>query len=155
MVGKRLDSNGEGIEYLGYDSVAGTPVYIREFMPENLASRKGTAAEVIPGCEVTFQEYRAEFLRYFRAIARLRELSLYDTDLRYFEENNTAYTISEWVESITLQEFIQRAGGKADWNTIRPLFMPVLSSLSAMHASGVSHLGISLQNLVIFAFWGR
>ena len=63
VVGKRLDSNGEGIGYLGYDSVAGTPVYIREFMPENLASRKGTAAEVIPGCEVTFQEYRAEFLR--------------------------------------------------------------------------------------------
>ena len=149
VVGKRLDSNGEGIGYLGYDSVAGTPVYIREFMPENLASRKGSSAEIIPGCELTFQEYREEFLRYFRAIARLRELSSMIPIYDIFEENNTAYTVSEWVESITLQEFIQRSGGRADWNTIRPLFMPVLSSLSAMHASGVSHLGISPQNLVI------
>lgn len=149
VVGKRLDSNGEGIGYLGYDTVAGTPVYIHEFMPENLASRKGAEAVVIPGCEVNFQEYRAEFLRYFRAVARLRELSSMIPIYDIFEENNTAYTVSEWVECITLREFVQRSGGRADWNVIRPLFMPVLSSLSAMHNNGVSHLGISPDNLVI------
>lgn len=149
VVGKRLDSNGEGIGYLGYDTVAGSPVYIREFMPENLASRNGADAVVIPGCEVNFKEYRTEFLRYFRAIARLRELSSMIPIYDIFEENNTAYTVSEWVECITLREFVQRSGGRADWNVIRPLFMPVLSSLSAMHANGVSHLGIAPDNLVI------
>lgn len=149
VVGKRLDGNGEGIGYLGFDSVSGTPVYIREFMPENLASRKGCAAEVIPGCEVNFQEYRTEFLRYFRAVARLRELSSMIPIYDIFEENNTAYTVSEWVECITLREFVQRSGGRVDWNVVRPLFMPVLSSLSSMHANGVSHLGISPDNLVI------
>lgn len=150
-VGKKLDQNGEGIGYIGYDVEADTAVYIREFLPENMAARSpgGVPVEVITGCEISFTEYRQAFLAYFRSVARMRELSALLPVYDIFEENNTAYVISEWADNITLREFVERSGGKVEWNVARPLFMPVLSSLSSMHAAGVKHFGISPDNLVI------
>ena len=151
VTGRKLDSNGEGIGYLGYDLMAEAPVYIREFLPDNMAAREeqGNQVNIIPGCEVVFREYKTEFLNYFRSVARMRQLSAITPIFDIFEENNTAYTVSDYAESITLREFVQRSGGMVPWNTARPLFMPVLSSLSALHAGGVQHLGISPDTLVI------
>ena len=150
-VGKRLDQNGEGIGYIGYDTEADTAVYIREFLPENMAERSaaGTAVKVITGCETSYSEYKQAFLNYFRSVARMRELSALLPIYDIFEENNTAYVISEWADNITLREFVERSGGKVEWNVARPLFMPVLSSLSSMQAAGVRHFGICPDNLVI------
>ena len=150
-VGKRLDQNGEGIGYIGYDAEADTAVYIREFLPENMAERSpaGTAVKVIAGCETSYSEYKQAFLNYFRSVARMRELSALLPIYDIFEENNTAYVISEWADNITLREFVERSGGKVEWNVARPLFMPVLSSLSSMQAAGVRHFGICPDNLVI------
>ena len=150
LVGNMIDENGEGIGYIGYDTVSEIPVYIREFMPANLSSRdKGKNINVIPGCELNFKEYLNEFLNYSKAIAQLREVPAFIPMFDIFEENNTAYTVSDWVESITLDEFIKRRGGMIEWSVARPLFMPVLSSLSQMQKANVYHLGISPENLII------
>lgn len=151
LVGKVLDINGEGIGYLGFDREVGAPVYIKEFFPDNLAARIpfGVAVEVITGCENAYRQCRSQFLAYFRAVARMRELTAILPVYDIFEENNTAYVISEWAENITLREFVQRSGGHVEWNVARPLFMPVLNTLSAMQAGGVRHLGISPDSLMI------
>ena len=39
IVGRLLERNGEGIGYIGYDTVSDGPVYIREFMPYRLCGR--------------------------------------------------------------------------------------------------------------------
>ena len=151
VVGKILRQNGEGFEYLGYDTVMASTVTVREYLPPNLASRgeDGLSVSVIDGCEISFGEYKAEFLSYYRSVARMRELNVLLPIYDIFEENGAAYTISEWVESITLREFITRSGGSIEWSVARPLFMPVLSAMSAMHSGGVQHLGLSPDNLVI------
>ena len=61
----------------------------------------------------------------------MRELSAIEHIYDIFEENNTAYTVAEWNESISLQYFVERSGGHISWNDARQLFMPVLSALSA------------------------
>lgn len=150
LVGSVVDENGEGVGYIGYDTVSKIPVYIREFMPDNLATRENAKnVNILPGCEITFKEYLNEFLLYSRAISRLREVPAFIPMFDIFEENNTAYTISDWVESITLSEFIERRGGSIEWNVARSLFMPVLSSLSEMQKADINHLGISPENLII------
>ena len=79
-------------------------------------------------------------MREFPAITQLYDI---------FEENNTAYTVAEWVESIPLRYFVERSGGSLSWNDARQLFMPVLSALSAIHSTGMNHLGISPDSLRI------
>lgn len=151
VVGRCIDHNGEGIGYIGYDAVSRCSVYIREFLPDNLASRQPGGANVLilTGCDACFSTYKREFLFTMRAAARMRELPAVLPVFDIFEENNTAYTISEWVECITLEQMVQRSGGALQWEKARPLFMPVLSSLSTMNQSGVQHLGLSPQNLVV------
>ncbi len=151
LVGRVLSSNGEGTSYLGWDYILECPIVIREFYPETLAVREANSPEisVISGCEQTFNEYKISFLEYWRAIARMRDLSAIVPVYDIFEENNTAYTISEYYEGVRLSRYLQQKGGALSWEAARVLFMPVLSGLSSLHSAGIMHYGICPDNLVV------
>ena len=151
VVGVAKKSNGEGFTYIGYDTVLNIPVELREFFPQTLCERgaDGVSARVMGGSEIAFDENLASFLNHSREVARMRELSAIVQIYDIFEENHTAYTVSEWDDSITLRYFVERSGGSLSWNEARQLFMPVLSALSTMHSAGVCHLGISPETLRI------
>jgi eukaryotic-like serine/threonine-protein kinase len=151
LVGMAKESNGEGITYIGYDTVLNIPIKLREFFPQTLSERASnkTDVRVISGSEIVFDEILAQFLNYARDLAHMRELTAIMHIYDIFEENHTAYTVSEWKDSITLRYFVERSGGKLSWNTARQLFMPVLSALSTLHAHSIRHLGISPDTLEI------
>lgn len=151
VVGVARKSNGEGFVYIGYDTVLNIPVELHEFFPQSLCERAEDrkSARVMGGSEIAFDENLASFLNHSREVARIRELSAIVQIYDIFEENHTAYTVSEWDDSITLRYFVERSGGSLSWNEARPLFMPVLSALSTMHSAGVRHLGISPETLRI------
>ena len=47
-----------------------------------------------------------------------------------FEENETIYAVIEYLESITLREYLLRNdNGNIPWDTARLMFMPVLTLL--------------------------
>ena len=151
IVGKVLSQNGEGISYLGYDTTLSSAVTIREFFPLSLVNRDrdGANVDVIGGCEATYADLKTAFLEYSRALARMRDLSAVIPVYDIFEANNTAYTISENVTGVTLEEYLQQNGGSISWEQARGLFMPALSSLSSLHAAGVMHLGLCPQNMIV------
>ena len=151
VVGKALKSNGEGITYIGYDTVLNIKVELREFFPQTMCERLENTVDVriLSGNEIVFDECLASFLNYAREVAHMRELSAIEQIYDIFEENHTAYKVYEWQESITLRYFVERSGGFLDWNTARQLFMPVLSALEKLHMKGINHLGISPDCLVI------
>ena len=137
--------------WIRYRYVLRLPVEVREFFPQSLCERTDGEADIriLPGNEVAFNEYLADFLSYARDIAHLRELSTIVQIYDIFEENHTAYTVSEWHDSIPLRYYVERSGGNLNWNAARQLFMPVLSALSTMHTAKISHLGISPDTLRI------
>ncbi len=150
MVGRVLSVCGDAALYIGYDGVLKAPIYIREFLPSTLCERgRGGAVKVIGGCETIFQEYLTEFRNHARALARLRDLPamipLYDI----FEQNGTAYTVGEYAEGTLLSTYIKQQGGRLKWGEARRLFLPLLSSISALHAAGVLHLAICPDNILI------
>lgn len=151
VVGKAKKSNGQGISYIGYDTVQNLTIELNEFFPQTLCERaeNGTDIRIVSGSELIFNDCLASFLSYSREIAHMRELSAIVQVYDIFEENHTAYTVSEWNESITLRYFVERSGGSINWNAARQLFMPVLSALSSIHANKVNHLGISPDTLEI------
>lgn len=151
IVGQAKRNNGEGITYIAYDKVLNIPVELHEYFPASLSERAedGKTIRILGGSELVFQENRTAFLNYSREIAHMRELSSIVLIYDIFEENNAAYTVSEWNDSITLRYFVERSGGSLGWNAARQLFMPVLSSLSTLHAHSIRHLGISPDTLQI------
>lgn len=151
IVGRAKKANGEGITYIGRDTVQNTIVEIREFFPQSFCQRQPDGYSVLAsgGNEILFDESLTMFLGYARELAHMRELSAIVCVFDIFEENQTAYTVSEWTESITLRYFVERSGGSLSWNAARQLFMPVLSALSTMNEAGLHHFGISPESLKI------
>ena len=58
IVGRAQKTNGEGITYIGRDTVQNTLVEIREFFPQSLCSRSedGASVQIAGGNEIVFQE---------------------------------------------------------------------------------------------------
>ena len=152
IIGKMLNANSEGATYMGYDSVRQSPVTVREFLPERFAERTVDSPMLFvkAGCESLFENYLGKFLDMWRKLARLRGLSALIPVVDIIEENNTAYVITEYVDSITLREFLLKSQtGYLNWSKAKVLFMPVLSTLSSIHDAGIIHGGINPDNLLI------
>ncbi len=152
IIGKVLSSNSEGVTYMAYDIDRQSPVVVREFLPEKFIDRSFGSTEVAIKTEWQdfYFAYLRKFLNLWRSLARVRGLSALMPVIDIVEENNTAYAISEYVECISLREFLLKSQtGYLNWEKAKVLFMPVLSTLSTLHKAGIYHYGINPDNLMI------
>lgn len=103
IVGTSIGFGGFGITYKAYDTVLGVIVAIKEFYPAGLVNRAPGESQVgIMSGEKT-QEYEMQLKRFLieaQSIAQFGKakdiVNVYD----YFEENNTAYIIMEYIDGI-------------------------------------------------------
>ncbi len=152
IVGKLLKSNCQGTEYLCFDDELKSPCILREFLPEGICGRSknsGVNVVVKPEYKELYTSTLKSFLSNFRTLARLRDLSTIASIYDIFTDNNTAYTVEDYVEVISYREFINRSGGMLEWNVVRPLFMPLISSLESINKNNIKHLGISPDNVYV------
>jgi serine/threonine-protein kinase len=83
-------------------------------------------------------------------IVKLHKLSAVITTYDVFENNGTAYAVSEHMEAISLREFLLRnPDGNISWDQARIMFMPVLTTLEALHENGIVHGAICPDNLLL------
>ena len=151
IIGSLIENNGEGATYIAWDKNNDTSVRIREYYPDKLASRDedGVTVKVSTDSDPLYGTYLDEFLDLARKLADCKELTnlLPVTDI--FEANGTAYYVTENIKSITLREFLLRNGGILTWDQFKPLITPVISTMSALHAKGIIHRGISPETLLV------
>ena len=148
LVGKTVNFDGEGITYIGWDNILQTTVLIREFLPSGLCSRDN-GAQVTPLIAEDYNRCLTAFLDLHRALGRMRDLVALFPVYDIFECNGTAYTVSEYIESISLDEFLRRNGGTLTFDQTRTLLMPVVSTLSSLNSAGIVHGGISPETLYV------
>lgn len=152
LIGKLLRSNGEAAVYVGFDLESRTRVTVREFLPEGYFTRNSDTMEIRPktGSEQIFNRNFDEFLELWRKVARMRELSAVVPVLDILVANGTAYIVSEYVEHITLRDFLSKnRAGYLSFEQAKGLFLPMQSTLSALHSHGIVHRGISPDTLII------
>ncbi len=152
IVGRLLEYNGDGATYIAWDMSEQKAVKLREFLPDTLCSRKAgeKALTVMSGCETAYNDCLADFLELWRRLTRMSGLSALENVFEVFEENATAYAVTEYIESISLRDYLLRnKAGYISWERARSLFMPVLSTLGMLHTAGIIHRGISPVTLYI------
>lgn len=153
VTGTGLETNGESTRYIAFDKQTGDVVIVSEFLPIGLFSRDEGQTELKVNYDdrLAFNKLKDEFISYFRIISELKDLSALTNIVDAFEENNTAYAIEEKEDLIPFEEYIERSNGHLDWDIARPLFMPVISALEALHKRGVGHYAVAPKNLFITA----
>lgn len=149
---RSLGEGGFGITYLGHNMVLDIPVAIKEFYPKGYASRMVTQNLTVTITDKTknayFDKWKMKFLTEARMLAKFANLpgivNVYD----FFEQNGTAYIIMEYLDGITLKNYVE-ANGPMDTGSFFRRLIPVLTSLEKIHQQGLIHRDISPDNLML------
>ncbi len=149
VIGKVISSNGEGINYIAWDNAAEVAVNIKEYFPINFAHRNpDKTVSMVKGGEYTFNEGLMEFAEINRAIMHSSLPSLIPVT-SVFEENGTIYAVSNCIQGITLESFLERNGGILKWEQARALFLPLIDTVKGMNDLGIIHRGISADTIIV------
>lgn len=152
IIGAVVAHESDAVVYMAYDSQLDTVVNIREFLPKGIANRlEGNLdVHVRERYKQSFEKYKISFMNLWTTIIKMRNLSAVIPTFDVFELNGTAYAVSEYMESITLREFLLRnPEGNILWDQARLMFMPVLTTLEALHSNDIIHGAICPDNLVL------
>lgn len=151
-VGKVISASGDGVTYIAWDTESRETVTVREFLPvENITRLQGqTEVTVNEDSRLVFYDSVREFLALNRKLAMSRNLSALIPVIDIIEENNTAYAVSEYLETITLRDFLLKSRtGYLGWDRVKTLMMPVLTTVASLHSMDIYHRGISPNTLVL------
>ena len=151
-VGKVISASGDGVTYIAWDTDSRETVTVREFLPvENITRLQGqTEVTVNEDSRLVFYDSVREFLTLNRKLAMSRNLSALIPVIDIIEENNTAYAVSEYLETITLRDFLLKSRtGYLGWDRVKTLMMPVLTTVASLHSMDIYHRGISPNTLVL------
>ena len=155
LVGRVLGEGGFGITYIGLELNLNMPVAIKEYYPNGFVSRNSTLSGItditkFQGEKLEFFEKGLErFLDEARSVAKFYQMSGIAAVKDFFNENETAYIVMEYVDGINLKEYLKRQGGRIDVNTVLSLMKPVIESLEQVHNEGIIHRDISPDNIMI------
>ncbi|MCD7847429.1 MAG: serine/threonine protein kinase [Oscillospiraceae bacterium] len=152
LVGKVLGEGGFGITYVGRELKLGLKIAIKEYYPSGSATRTSSQSSEVHsayGNDDTFAKGKEKFLNEAKTMALLDRQPHIVAVKDYFEENNTAYIVMEYVEGTTLKELTKEKGGKIPASELLELIKPMFSALGRMHSLGLIHRDISPDNLMI------
>lgn len=100
---------------------------------------------------VTVKQFVQYEERFEQEVAILRQFSYLEgvvSIVDAFHENTIFYIVMQYVEGITLAQYIKDNGAMHAEDVI-PLFLPIMKSLGLLHKQGMIHRDISPDNFII------
>jgi len=151
QIARMLGHGGFGITYLAWDNLLEIKLAIKEYMPRDFATRNTTNSEISTfagDAKESFAYGLERFLDEARTLAKFQQHSGIVSVLNVFYGNGTGYMVMEYVDGLTLKEYLLDKG-KLSWEQTLHLFMPVMDALRAVHKAGMLHRDISPDNIYL------
>ncbi|HJV28780.1 MAG TPA: serine/threonine-protein kinase [Aromatoleum sp.] len=146
---RQLSLGGFSIVYLAHDP-EGTPVAIKEYLPNSLALRKDGEFEpqVTEEHLPAFRYGMKCFFEEGRSLAKLMHPNVVQV-LNFFRANATVYMVMRFERGRTLHDYIQKYRGQVRETFIRAVFTRMLNGLREVHAHKLLHLDIKPSNIYL------
>ena len=176
LMGPVLGEGGFGITYAGYDLNMETRIAIKEYFPVELVTRdttrrtsckdgtasggqiSGSASTSGGGSDrvislsgeksKTYQQGLKKYVDEARNVSQFAGIPGIVSVKDFFYENDTAYIVMEYIEGISLREYLKQKGGKVSEEEALAILRPVLEALEKVHAAGIVHRDISPDNIM-------
>ena len=147
-----LGQGGFGITYLGMDELHEKPVAIKEFFPQGIVTRnieyQDTVTVTFVGEKDNYEKGKERFLKEARTMAKFSKDKGIVKALDFFEINNTAYIVMEYLEGVTLKQYL-RENKRIDAEDLVELLVPLIEALDEIHSQGLIHRDISPDNIMV------
>ena len=151
VIGESVGTGGFGIIYKAYDLKLETVIAVKEYYPRRIVTRAaGTKEIIVSGKGREEFEYRKKrFLAEARNMAKLGDHKNIPNVFEYFEENNTAYIVMEFLEGMTLSEMLKSPDYVPDPDFAIYIANEVGNALKALHKFGILHRDVAPDNIFI------
>ena len=150
LVGKVLGYGGFGVTYLGWNTTLEQRVAIKEYLPNEFATRMPDQTQVTIFNGEKSEQFHDGMERFIEEANRLVQFRESEGIVRIYEsfkENNTAYIIMEYLDGQTLTKYLEEKGLLPADEVIR-LMSPIIQSLRIVHEHGIIHRDIAPDNII-------
>lgn len=157
IIEKVLGEGGFGITYKGMDTLLAVEVAIKEYFPQGFVTRNNVYSEQITITQMKYEDLfykgKQKFLSEARILAKFNKEPGIVSVTDFFEENNTAYIVMEYLDGITLKNYIDY-NGLISVDDIIGLMPPLMEALDIVHKAGLIHRDISPDNIMLLSNGG-
>lgn len=150
---RTLGGGGFGITYLARDGNLDLPVAVKEYFPNDVATR-GPDQSVRVRTEgedgqASYDWGLERFLDEARALAAFRHPNIVRV-LRYFRANGTAYIVMEYESGLSLKRWVPQNAPLTQRSLLSVIY-PLLDGLESVHKLGFLHRDIKPDNIYVRA----
>lgn len=157
VIGRALGHGGFSVTYLAWDALLLHKVAIKEYLPSEYATRRPGESRltIFSGKEGEYFQFGKEkFLDEAKRLSAFQNedgiVHVYDC----FSANETAYLVMEYLDGITLSEYLKKDAAVSPQGRIAPekaisMLTPVMLSLQRVHDSGMIHRDIAPDNIML------
>lgn len=151
-ISRVLGEGGFGITYEAVNERISLKVAIKELYIKGLLSRDVLHSNDVmlinedDFCE--FEKAKKHFLNEAKTLSSFSNEPGLVHILDYFEENGTTYIVMNYIEGMTLENYI-KLNGTSTWSQVIDMIIPILVSLDKLHEKGIVHRDISSNNIML------
>lgn len=150
IIEKVLGEGGFGITYCAKDHKTGGYVAIKEFFPESMATRTNVTVVPYSGDNAENFSYGKDcFIQEAKTLAQFIGNENIIRIHSYFEENETAYFVMDYIEGVSFDTYIRNKGGKLSFDETLNILSPVMDALNLVHSRGIIHRDVTPDNIYI------
>lgn len=158
VVGNPVGSGGFGITYVGLDVSLQLKVAVKEFFPKEFVERNNSISASV-NCiqtgirekdianEIIFKTEKDKVINEARTLAKFSKESSIVSVRDYFEANNTAYIVMEYIEGDTLEYYILH-NGTISADKAFDMLLPIMNVLAKLHNQNIIHRDVSPDNIM-------
>ncbi|MDJ0536340.1 MAG: serine/threonine-protein kinase [Xenococcaceae cyanobacterium MO_207.B15] len=148
QITKLLGQGGFGITYQCLDTKLNRPVALKEFFPEGCWREGTTVVSAGRWNSSNYTDAKQKFLQEGQNLGKFNHPGIVKV-FYYFEENNTAYLVMEYLRGKTLGKLLKLRGGKLIPKEALSYIWKVAQALGTLHQAKFLHRDIKPDNIMM------
>ncbi|MDR1537441.1 MAG: protein kinase [Clostridiales bacterium] len=152
VIGRLIEAGSFNALYKAFDTKLNRLVAVKEFYSVSLNVRTPGEKKVSlysSGQQELLQEQIRRFMAEAQAISRLGKHPNFFEVYEVLEENNTAYSVQEYVEWELLSKLLAVSGGRIEPARALNLIDEVIEGVHALHSMNIVHKDIQLDSIAV------
>ncbi len=152
ILGRVLGQGGFGVTYLAWDMKEEQKQAVKEYLPGAFATRSRDGRTVTPSGSQNWEPFTYGLKKFTDEAAVLKRFAGHPNIVGvhdFLRANGTAYIVMDYVEGITLKQYLEDKGGKIPFETALKILTPIMDALREVHKANILHRDISPDNIYL------